>query len=617
MNHYPILDRVNSPQDVKNLSRKDLSELCSEVREFLVEHVAKTGGHLASNLGVVELTVALHRVFDTPRDSIVWDVGHQCYTHKIITGRKDRFDTLRQPEGLSGFPKPEESDHDSFIAGHSSTSISAAYAISRANQMDGNDAHAIAVIGDGAFTGGMAYEALNNAGRSRSNLIIVLNHNAMSISRNVGAFARYLSTIRLQPGYLRLKDHTETVLDHIPLVGKPVKKVVQGSKTALKNVLYHSTFFEEMGFTYIGPVDGHDLKALEKAFKQAKALQRPVFVHVETVKGKGYEFAEKNPLVYHGISKFDVETGNPDLPEEDSFSVVFGNYLTRLADCDEKICAITAAMKQGTGLAPFCSKHRNRFFDVGIAEQHAVTFAAGLASKGYVPVFAVYSTFLQRSYDQILHDAAIQRLHVVLAVDRAGLVGDDGETHQGVYDVAYLTSIPGVTIYSPSTNEELEAQLYKAVYGTEGVVAVRYPRGCDKKLYHAEYPAADYAFLSQGGKNLAISYGRIFHDLYAANEEGHFGALLKLNKINPLSDELVEKIAAYENIVFFEEVEQNGSIGEHLLLALSKRGWQGKYRTVSLPNGFFKQGKVPQMLKEYRLDKDGMSEILREEWENA
>lgn len=616
MNRYPILDRVNSPQDVKSLNRKDLNEFCSEVREFLVEHVSKTGGHLASNLGVVELTTALHRVFDTPWDSIIWDVGHQCYTHKIITGRKDQFDTLRQPGGLSGFPKPDESPHDAFVAGHSSTSISAAYAISRANQMRGSNSHAIAVIGDGAFTGGMAYEALNNAGRSRSNLIIVLNHNAMSISRNVGAFARYLSAIRLQPGYLRLKDHTETVLDHIPLVGKPVKKVVQGSKAALKNVLYHSTFFEEMGFTYIGPVDGHDLKALEKAFTQAKLLQRPVFVHVETTKGKGYEFAEKNPLVYHGISKFDVETGNPDLPEEDSFSVVFGNYLTRLADCDDKICAITAAMKQGTGLTPFCSKHRNRFFDVGIAEQHAVTFAAGLASKGYVPVFAVYATFLQRAYDQILHDAAIERLHVVLAVDRAGLVGDDGETHQGVYDVAYLTSIPGVTVFSPSTNEELEAQLYKAVYETEGVVAVRYPRGCDKKIYKSEDPKADYAFLFEGGKNLAISYGRIFHDLYAANEEGRFGALLKLNKLNPLPDELIEKIAAYENIVFFEEVEQNGSIGEHLLLLLSQIGWKGRYRSASLPNGFFKQGKVPQMLREYRLDKDGMMEILREEWEN-
>ncbi|MBC8559469.1 1-deoxy-D-xylulose-5-phosphate synthase [Fumia xinanensis] len=616
MNRYPILDRVNSPQDVKNLNRRDLKEFCSEVREFLVEHVSKTGGHLASNLGVVELTTALHRVFDTPWDSIIWDVGHQCYTHKIITGRKDRFDTLRQPEGLSGFPKPDESPHDAFVAGHSSTSISAAYAISRANQMSQSNSHAIAVIGDGAFTGGMAYEALNNAGRSRSNLIIVLNHNAMSIGRNVGAFARYLSAIRLQPGYLRLKDHTETVLDHIPLVGKPVKRVVQGSKTALKNVLYHSTFFEEMGFTYIGPVDGHDLKALEKAFTQAKLLQRPVFVHVETTKGKGYEFAEKNPLVYHGISKFDVETGNPDLPEEDSFSVVFGNYLTRLADCDDKICAITAAMKQGTGLTPFCSKHRNRFFDVGIAEQHAVTFAAGLASKGYVPVFAVYATFLQRAYDQILHDAAIERLHVVLAIDRAGLVGDDGETHQGVYDVSYLTSIPGVTVYSPSTNEELEAQLYKAVYETKGVAAVRYPRGCDKKVYRAEDPKADYVFLAEGGQNLAVSYGRIFHDLYAANEEGRFGALLKLNKLNPLPDELIEKIASYESIVFFEEVEQNGSIGEHLLLLLSQIGWKGRYRAVSLPNGFFKQGKVPQMLREYRLDKDGMMEILREEWEN-
>ncbi len=607
---YEMLEKVNSPEDIKKLSYDELASFCSDVRSFLIEKVSKTGGHLASNLGTVELTTALHRVFTTPDDSIVWDVGHQCYTHKIITGRKAQFDSLRQPDGLSGFPKPSESIHDVSVSGHSSTSISTAFAISRANQLEGNNNYAVAVIGDGAFTGGMAYEALNNAGRSKSNLIIVLNHNSMSISKNVGALAKYLSRIRLKPGYLRLKGDTKTVLDHIPLIGKPVKKAVQSLKTGLKDTLYHSTFFEEMGFTYMGPVDGHDIKAIEEALSLAKTLKRPSFIQVITVKGKGYEFAEKNPMAYHGVGVFDVETGNPDLSSEQSFSSVFGSYLKELADNDPKICAITAAMKEGTGLNEFSLAHRNRFFDVGIAEQHAVTFASGLAIKGFIPVFAVYSTFLQRAYDQIIHDAAIAKLHIVLAIDRAGIVGDDGETHQGVYDVSFLTSIPGVTIFSPTTNEELKSLLNKAIYETEGVVAIRYPKGTDNSLYTSMDPDCDYEFINEGRKTLAISYGRVFNELYKANENA---TILKLNRIYPFSDKLLKEISEYKNIVFFEEVEENGSISEHLLTALNKCGYNGNFKAYTLPNGFFKQGKIPQILKEYRLDAESIGKILREE----
>ncbi len=610
---YELLDRVNSPEDVKNLNYDELSLFCGEVRSFLIEKVSKTGGHLASNLGTVELTTALHRVFNTPDDSIVWDVGHQCYTHKIITGRKDKFDSLRQPDGLSGFPKPSESAHDVSVSGHSSTSVSTAFAISRANQLEGNNNYAVAVIGDGAFTGGMAYEALNNAGRSKSNLVIVLNHNSMSISKNVGALSKYLSRIRLKPGYIRLKGDTKTVLDHIPLIGKPVKKAVQSLKTGLKDTLYHSTFFEEMGFTYIGPIDGHDIKALEEAFNLAKTLKRPAFIQVITVKGKGYEFAEKNPMAYHGVGVFDVETGNPDISSEKSFSSVFGSYLKELADNDPKICAITAAMKEGTGLNDFAVAHRNRFFDVGIAEQHAVTFASGLAIKGFIPVFAVYSTFLQRAYDQIIHDAAIAKLHIVLAVDRAGIVGDDGETHQGVYDVAFLTSIPGVTVFSPTTNDELKAMLYKAIYETEGVVAIRYPRGNDKGVFNSENPSCDYEFINKGKNTLAISYGRVFNELFEANEDA---TLLKLNRIYPFSDELLEAIKGYDNIIFFEEVEENGSVSEHLLYSLNKSGYKGGFKAYTLPNGFFKQGKIPKILKDYKLDAESIKEILREECKN-
>lgn len=614
MEHYPILSRINDPADIRPMSYDELNALSTEIRDFLITHVAQTGGHLASNLGVVELTLALHRVFDTPEDSLIWDVGHQCYTHKILTGRRDRFDTLRQPGGLAGFPKPAESPYDVFIAGHSSTSISAAYAVACANKMKGNGHYAVAVIGDGAFTGGMAYEALNNAGRSKTNLVIVLNHNSMSINKNVGAFARYLAVIRSKPSYLRLKERTEFVLDHIPLVGERMKEALRSSKSLLKFILYHSTFFEELGFAYFGPVDGHDLPALEQTLRRAKSLKQPAFVYVETVKGRGYEYAEKNPAVFHGVGSFDVETGNPDVSSEDSFSAVFGRELAALADKDDTICAITAAMKAGTGLTEFAARHRNRFFDVGIAEQHAVTFAAGLASQGFRPVAAVYSTFLQRAYDQILHDAAIGGLHVVLAVDRAGLVGDDGETHQGIYDVAFLGSIPGVTVYAPATNAELKAQLSKALYELPGVVALRYPRGSEPGREFGKDPGADWWLRETGSRLLAVSYGRTAAALCQAMDELPFPAdFLKLNRILPLDGELVRKIAGYDRVVFFEEVEQAGSVSEGLCLALTQAGFRGGFRAVTLPDGFIPQGKVPELLQTYHLDCGSMKTILSEE----
>lgn len=610
MSSYQILDSLKCPEDLKQLTPEELDLLCDEIRDFLIQSVSQTGGHLASNLGVVELTVALHRVFDSPKDSFVWDVGHQSYTHKILTGRKNQFSTLRQKNGLSGFPKPRESKHDVFTTGHSSTSVSVAYAISRANQLSGDPHHAVAIIGDGAFTGGMAYEALNNAGRTNTNLVIVLNHNSMSISRNVGAFARYLAVIRAKPGYLRLKQRTEWVLDHTPLIGQKLKETLQSSKSLLKYLLYHATFFEELGFAYFGPVDGHNLEELEQVLQRAKDLHKPAIVFVETVKGKGYEFAERNPPAYHGISRFDIETGNPDIAEQDSFSSVFGERLSALAAQDHKICAITAAMKYGTGLTKFASDHRQRFFDVGIAEQHAVTFAAGLSVKGFLPVVAVYSTFLQRAYDQILHDAAIDGRHILLAVDHAGIAGADGETHQGIYDVAFLTSIPGVTIYAPSTYRELEAMLEQALYRTPGVVALRYPKGSERTGDNFGAPDAPYHFFQKSYDRLAISYGKLFSNVWHAAEELPV-SLLKLNRITPLEPELYESLLRYREIWFFEEAEQSGSISEHLAAALLMCGFSGKFRAVTLPNGFIPQASVDQVLDEYQLSEHAIHLALQ------
>ncbi|WP_069988994.1 1-deoxy-D-xylulose-5-phosphate synthase [Massilioclostridium coli] len=613
MNQNSLLSRINSPRDLDQLTDAELKRLCAEIRTCIIQTVSKTGGHLASNLGVVELTVALHRAFESPKDKIVWDVGHQCYTHKLLTGRREQFSTLRQENGISGFPRPYESEHDSFMAGHSTNSISAACGIARAELLKGSNRSVIAVIGDGAFTGGMAYEALNNAA-GLHNLIVILNYNEMSISKTVGSFARYLANLRSEPTYLKTKSSLENILDHTPVVGKGLKKVLSSSKKGIKNMLYHSNFFTDLGFAYLGPVDGHNLEELSRAMNWAKNADKPALIQVFTTKGKGYSKAEQNPGAYHGVSNFDIEQGNPDFIEEDSFSTAFGKELERIGRMDKKVCAVTAAMKYGTGLQYFSSTCRDRFFDVGIAEEHAVTFCSGLACNGMRPVFAVYSTFLQRGYDQIIHDAAISRNHVVLAVDRAGIVGNDGETHQGIFDAAYLSHIPGVTVYSPADYEETCIFLKKALYEIDGVVAVRYPRGSEPKLPEFQEKNTDYQWIGEGNC-LIVTYGRISADaIQAAQKLGEVcpTAVLKLNRISPLPEEAVKKASQYQRIFFFEEGIRLGGIGEHFLNALNQYGFQGSY-TLTAIDHFIPQASVESSLKQLHLDRDGMIKTIVEQ----
>ena len=457
---YNLLSKIKGPQDVKSLSNNDLPRLCEEIRDIIIDTVSKNGGHLASNLGAVELTVALHRVFSSPEDAIIFDVGHQCYTHKLLTGRYDRFSTIRQKGGLSGFMRPDESEHDAFVTGHSSNSISAAYGIYKAKAISGQKGTAVAVIGDGAMTGGMAYEALNNAGDESGNFIVVLNDNTMSISRNVGAMSRAFSKLRSRPKYHSFKFVINKILVKIPLIGRPFYNFLFHIKEIIKGAVYRNNIFVSLGFNYLGPVNGHDIEHIEELLKIAKSYNRPCLVHVVTTKGKGYAYAENKPKNYHGVSPFDIVNG-ADLSGKRDFSAVAGESLCKLAENNKNVCAITAAMTTGTGLSDFAKKYPDRFFDVGIAEQHAVTFSAGLAKGGTVPFFAVYSSFLQRGYDQVIHDAAIANLPIKLLVDRAGIVGEDGESHQGVFDVAFLTAVPNVNIYSPCYYRELENLIVK------------------------------------------------------------------------------------------------------------------------------------------------------------
>lgn len=598
------LNNMKLPQELSRLSINECEILCKEIRRIIIKTVLKNGGHLSSNLGTVELTVAMHRVFNSPSDKFVWDVGHQVYTHKLLTGRYDDFSTLRKENGISGFCRPSESEHDAFISGHSSTSISAALGISEAMKLKGDKHHTIAVIGDGAFTGGLAYEGLNNAGKSDNNLVVILNHNDMSISKNVGAFAKYLTSIRGNATYLDVKKKVEQLLINTPVVGEPIKNVLSASKTALKSVLYHSTMFEDMGFIYLGPVNGHNLEELEEALRSAKKLKRPVFVHVNTVKGKGYKPAELNPGAFHAVPSSGYNKNNPDNSQTDSFSEMFGKSLCHIAAKDDRICAITAAMKYGTGLQHFASEYEQRFYDVGIAEQHAVTFAAGLAKEGQIPVFAVYSSFLQRSYDQLVHDAAIDNTHIVLAVDRAGFVGEDGETHQGLLDVPMLSTIPNTTIYSPSTYAELNMCLNNAVYNDEGVVAVRYPKGTEITSMYTD-DTASFSISKNNSRKLAISYGRIIHNLYSIDSCD----VLKLVKIFPIENDVLNICMEYDEIFFFEESSKSGGIGEKLLNMLYSNGYKGKF-VITAVDGFVKQSSVESCFKKYNLDREGMRKII-------
>ena len=542
MRQYKYLDKINSPADLKNLQEDEIAPLAEEIRQFLVEKVEKNGGHLASNLGAVELTLAIHRVFDIPKDHLIFDVGHQSYVHKIITGRKDRFDELRQGGGLSGFTKRSESECDCFGAGHSSTSISAGLGFAHADKLQGNDASTIVVLGDGAFTGGMVHEALNNCERDLR-LVIILNENEMSISKNIGRFAKVLTKLRLRNGYVNTKAATRRVLNAIPLVGKPIYRFLRYMKKRVKDMFYGSNYFENLGLFYIGPIDGNDEKQVENALKLAKSSKESVIIHVNTIKGKGYEPAEKDPGKYHGISAKDAK------PQESNFSNEFGKYMLELAENDDKICVITAAMLDGTGLVDFAEKYPSRTFDVGIAEEHGLTFACGLAAEGIKPYFAVYSTFLQRSYDQIIHDMALQNLPVKLCIDRAGLNAADGATHHGIYDVAMLSQVPNMTLYAPATYDTLKLAL-KEANNISTPCAIRYNKGEERQEIIDEFYAKGMNNLGIKANfkevdsidALIITHGTIACEAIKAKE------LLKSKGLN-LGIILVERIMPYASLV--------------------------------------------------------------------
>ena len=617
---YQYLSKIQSPEDLKKLDDAALPVLAREIRDKMIRTVSVSGGHLASNLGVVELTIALHRVFNSPEDKIVWDVGHQCYPHKLLTGRYDRFDTLRGPDGISGFTRRYESEHDIFSGGHSSVALSAAYGIAEANKLSGSKNYTVAVVGDGAFTGGMVYEALNNAGHAGkgTKLIVVLNENEMSISKNVGALAKYFAAIRANPRYFRLKAKTEDVLNHIPVIGRKLAKALFNLKTSLKNRIYKSTLFEDMGFRYIGPIDGHSIPNLTDALLGAVEANYPVLLHITTVKGKGYELAEQNPEIFHGISAFNIITGEKKISGV-SFSDTFGAFLRNAALGDPRVCAVTAAMALGTGLEGFQKAYPNRFFDVGIAEQHAVTFAAGLARGGMLPVVAIYSTFLQRAYDQIIHDCAMQQLKIVFAVDRAGFVGDDGESHHGLFDAAFLNSIPDITVFAPTTFEELESCLYQALYKAEGSVAVRYPRGVEPVL------PEDYKYMGGGWQSFGdkdaevaiVTFGRCFAEAIGArtllNQKGVRVNIIKLNQIKPVPKEAVKCAMQAEKVFFFEEGQRFGGIGETFADKLFKYGYRGAYKNTGVEGQFAVQNTVAGLLKFYHLDAAGMAQTVLED----
>ncbi len=602
--------------NLSEISDAEGEEICNQLRCALVESVSKTGGHLASNLGAVELTVALHRVFDTAKDRLVFDVGHQCYVHKMLTGRGERMDTLRRFGGLSGFPSPAESEHDAFIAGHASNSVSVALGMARARKLTGQDYRVVAVIGDGALTGGLAHEGLSDAGASGENMLVILNDNGMSIKKNVGGMATLLAKHHLRRTYLNFKKCYRRVTSSIP-GGKAVYRFFHKIKKNIKGVLLPSSYFEEMGFQYIGPVDGHNLSELTRLVRWADGLEGPVLLHIRTVKGKGYPPAEQRPDLFHGIGPFDPKTGLPLAAEGESFSDVFGETLTRLAEKDGRICAVTAAMQSGTGLDGFARQFPERIFDVGIAEGHAAAMCAGAAKQGALPVFAVYSTFLQRSYDMLLHDVAIQRLHVVLGIDRAGLVGADGVTHQGIFDIAYLSTIPGITVLSPASFAELRRMLEWALYDCQGPVAVRYPRGGENG-YTADSGGENTACLRAGTDVTLVTYGILTGNVLAAAErlrqEGISAEVLKLNQIVPLDDGPVfESVARTGRLVTVEEVTAKNCVGRILASTMAERGIAPRaIRLLNTGEGFVVHGAVSRLRQELGLSVEGIMAAVRE-----
>ncbi|MCI5874176.1 MAG: 1-deoxy-D-xylulose-5-phosphate synthase [Clostridiales bacterium] len=615
-----VLERIQKENDIKELSEEELKILADEIREFLIEKISITGGHLASNLGVVELTMALHLTLDLPKDKLIWDVGHQSYTHKLLTGRRDGFDELRKYGGMSGFPKRKESECDSFDTGHSSTSISAGLGYAHAREITGEDYKIVSVIGDGALTGGMAFEALNNAAQLKSNFIIVLNDNNMSISENVGGLSTYLAGFRTADAYRDLKLGVMNSLNKIPVYGDKVVEKIRRTKSGIKQLLIPGMFFEEMGIIYLGPVDGGDIKGISKLLREASHIDGPVLVHVITHKGAGYAPAERHPARFHGTEPFEIETGLPKNPRiTANYTDIFSTVMRKLGDRDPKVVAITAAMTDGTGLKRFHNMFPERFFDVGIAEQHAVTFAAGLAAGGLKPIFAVYSSFLQRAYDQILHDVCIQNLPVVFAIDRAGLVGSDGETHQGIFDISYLSSIPNMTILAPKNKWELSDMIKYAVdFGAP--IAIRYPRGeayAGLKDYRApiEYGKSEWIYHESGIVLFALgSMVKTAEAVYTSlKEQGYACSLINARFAKPLDREtLREVIEKHELIVTLEENVLNGGFGEHITEFYNEQGNPIRVLNIAIPDTYVEHGNVDILRKELGIDADTITKRTME-----
>ena len=607
-----ILETIHDPNDIKSLNDAQTQLLCTELREFLLKSVSKTGGHLASNLGSVELTVAIHRVFDTSRDRLVFDVGHQCYTHKILTGRREQFGTLRQYGGISGFPKPRESVHDAFIAGHASNSVSVALGMARARTLLHEDYSVLALIGDGALSGGLAYEGLNNAGASGEPLIVILNDNGMSISSNVGAMSQHLGLLRTKPAYYEFKKTYRDLLER-NAVGRAVYDFNHHLKTNIKKALLpNSTMFEDMGFTYLGPVDGHSVDKLTNTLRWAKELKCPVVVHVHTKKGKGYAPAEREPERYHGVGPFDPKLGVPRTQKLD-FSAVFGSELCAIAKENSGVCAITAAMCDGTGLHDFAAQYPGRFFDVGIAEGHAVAMAAGMAKQGLTPVVAIYSSFLQRAYDQLIHDTALSDLHVIFAVDRAGMVGADGETHHGIFDATFLSEIPNMTVLCPSNFAELRTMLRRAVDEIKGPVAIRYPRG-GEGAYQADSGRANIVSLREGTDITLCAYGTMINNVLDAadrlEKQGISARVIKINAISPLYDsDMREIVGKTKAMLVAEDCAGVGCMGQRMaaILAWNKIAPE-RLELCNLGKSFPAQGSVEALYREFGLDAQSIAE---------
>lgn len=612
-----LLDSLNFPEDLKKLNENEYNILSDELREFLIDSLSKTGGHLASNLGVVELTLSLFKAFDFEKDKIVWDVGHQSYIYKILTGRKEGFKVLRKFHGMSGFPKRHESKFDSFDTGHSSTSISAALGIARARDLKKEKYNVISVIGDGALTGGMALEALNDVGFRKTKVIIILNDNQMSISTNVGGLSRYLNKLRMAPSYNKLKNDIHASLD-TSNVGKKIAGKISKVKDSIKQLVVPSMFFESMGIKYIGPIDGHDINLMADVFSKAKEIDEPVIIHTITQKGKGYALAEESPIKYHGVSPlFNLESGEPKVPAKNNYSKVFGDSLVDLAKNDKDIVAITAAMPEGTGLNNFAKEFKDRFFDVGIAEQHAVTLGAGMASNGLKPVVAIYSTFLQRAFDQLIHDVCIQNLPVTFAIDRAGIVGEDGETHQGIMDISYLSMIPNMYIVAPKCLQEVKVLLKWAIE-KKAPVAIRYPRGgdiIDTISPISEVKEGKWEVINSGSKVCIISTGKMVQHVMLAKdllyEKGVNPMIINATFIKPIDNDLLKDISEKGyNILTVEDNMLNGGLGSVINSYLNSIDYNGNIRNIGYNNEFIPQGNIELLYKEYGLDSKSISDAV-------